>query len=144
MGSSYIAVELRSQVRENDQDRCCYCITTEANSGIRMTFDHIFPRAKGGETTFDNLCLACRSCNEFKSNTTEAIDNLTKETVELFNPRRHDWQSHFEWSADGTEILGKTAIGRVTATILQMNNLVIIAARRRWVSVGWHPPIENY
>jgi HNH endonuclease len=143
MGSSYITVELRSQVREHDQNRCCYCITTEANSGIRMTFDHIFPRAKGGETTFDNLCLACRSCNEFKSNITEAIDDLTKETVELFNPRHQDWPSHFEWSADGTEILGKTEVGRVTIAVLQMNNLVIVATRRRWVSVGWHPLTEN-
>jgi HNH endonuclease len=105
-----------------------------------MTFDHIFPRAKGGETTFDNLCLACRSCNEFKSNTTEAIDETTEKAVNLFNPRYQDWQSHFEWSTDGTEILGKTETGRVTVLVLQMNNLVIIAARRRWVSVGWHPP----
>jgi hypothetical protein len=116
MGSSYISVELRSQVRENDRNRCCYCITTETNSGIRMTFDHIFPRAKGGETTFKNLCLACRSCNEFKSNITEVTDAITGETVELFNPRCQGWQSHFEWIADGTEILGKTEIGRVTVT----------------------------
>jgi HNH endonuclease len=141
MGSSYIAVELRSQVREHDRNRCCYCITTETNRGIRMTFDHIFPRAKSGETTFDNLCLACRSCNEFKSNITESIDDTTGKAVELFNPRHHVWPSHFEWSADGTEILGKTEIGRVTVTVLQMNNLVIVAARRRWVSVGWHPPV---
>lgn len=96
MVSSYVSVELRNKVRGNDQSRCCYCLTTENNSGIRMTFDHIFPQAKGGETTFENLCLACRSCNEFKSNTTEAIDGLTGEIVRLFNPRHQVWQSHFE------------------------------------------------
>jgi hypothetical protein len=24
--------------------------------------------------------------------------------------------------------------------VLNLNNEVIVAARRRWVSVGWHPP----
>jgi HNH endonuclease len=134
MGSSYISVELRSQVRENDRNRCCYCLTTETNSGIRMTFDHIYPRAKGGETTFENLCLACRSCNEFKSNITEAIDDTTRGMVELFNPRYQGWQSHFEWSLDGTEILGKTEIGRVTVTALQMNNLTSVRVKQNTAS----------
>ncbi|GAB4193000.1 MAG: hypothetical protein Fur006_37790 [Coleofasciculaceae cyanobacterium] len=51
-----------------------------------MTHDRIYPRSKGGETTFENVCLACRSCNEFKADSTEAIDPLTGETVSLFNP----------------------------------------------------------
>jgi hypothetical protein len=38
----------------------------------------------------------------------------------------------------------ETEIGRVTVTVLQMNNLVTVAARRRWVSVGWHPPVESW
>jgi hypothetical protein len=36
-------------------------------------------------------------------------------------------------------ILGLTAVGRATILALNMNNTVIEDARRRWVSVGWHP-----
>jgi 5-methylcytosine-specific restriction endonuclease McrA len=46
-----------------------------------MTFDHFWPRAEDGKTSFENLCLACRSCNEFKSNTTEAVDTVTGEST---------------------------------------------------------------
>ncbi|MCE2977967.1 MAG: HNH endonuclease [Pseudanabaena sp. CoA8_M7] len=32
-----------------------------------MTIDHIQPTSKGGLNTIENLCLACRTCNEYKS-----------------------------------------------------------------------------
>jgi len=48
--ASYIPVDLRNQVRACDRNRCCYCKTSEALSGIRMAFDHIHPRSKGVET----------------------------------------------------------------------------------------------
>lgn len=44
-----------------------------------MTIDHIQPVSKGGLNTLENLCLACRTCNEYKSDTTEAINPLTGE-----------------------------------------------------------------
>jgi hypothetical protein len=34
-----------------------------------------------------------------------------------------------------------TAIGRATIIALNTNNEVIVDARRRWVGVGWHPPM---
>lgn len=34
-----------------DKSRCCYCLTSEANSSIPMTHDYIHPVSKGGETT---------------------------------------------------------------------------------------------
>jgi HNH endonuclease len=137
---TYIPENLRQKIRNTDRDRCCYCLTTELNSGIRLTFDHTTPQAKQGKTTFENVCLACRSCNEFKSDTTEAIDPITDQTAPLFNPRTQNWSDHFAWIADGTKVQGKTAIGRVTVTTLQMNRSIIVLTRRRWVEVGWHPP----
>jgi len=44
------------------------------------------------------------------------------------------------WNPAGLLVLGLTAIGRVTVVALNMNNPVIVDARRRWVSAGWHPP----
>ena len=72
----YIPESIKNQIAASDKGRCCYCLTTEANSGIGMRYDHIQPHSKGGKTTFENLCLACRSYNEFKADSTEAIDPL--------------------------------------------------------------------
>ncbi|MFB2878253.1 HNH endonuclease [Floridanema aerugineum] len=105
-----------------------------------MSYDHIQPISKGGETSFENVCLACRSCNEFKSDATVAVDPVTGENAPLFNPRTQNWSEHFSWSSDTTKFEGLTSIGRATIVRLRMNNSVIVAARRRWAISGWHPP----
>jgi len=136
--SEYITADLRRQVAA--RDRYAYCQTSEANSGIPMTIDHIIPIAVGGPTTLDNLCLACRSCNEAKGKRTIAVDFLSGQDCALFKPLEQNWNDHFTWSPDGVEIEAKTPIGRATIAALRMNNPVICAARRRWVLSGWHPP----
>jgi 5-methylcytosine-specific restriction endonuclease McrA len=105
-----------------------------------MTVDHIHPQAQGGETAFENLCFACRRCNEFKGSTISAQDPLTGETVPLSHPRQQQWADHFRWDESGTQIVGLTDVGRATIVALNMSNSVIVYARQRWVSVGWHPP----
>ena len=64
--------DLRARIDEADRRRCCYCLTPEVNSGIRLTFDHILPVSKGGATSFENICLACSACNELEAGATEA------------------------------------------------------------------------
>lgn len=140
MSKQYLPADLRERLLAVDDRRCAYCQTTEANTGQPMTVDHIVPQAQGGTTTFDNLCFACRRCNEFKGSATEAPDPLTDEIVPLFHPRNQTWSDHFIWDTSGTRLIGLTAIGRATIVALNMNNEVIVDARRRWVSVGWHPP----
>jgi len=140
MSKHRLSADLREQLLAADDRRCVYCHTTEANTGQPMTIDHILPQAQGGVTTFDNLCFACRRCNEFKGSATTARDPLTDEIVPLFHPRTQEWSKHFAWDASGTRVVGLTAIGRATVVGLNMNNEVIVDARRRWVSVGWHPP----
>jgi hypothetical protein len=137
-----ISERLRELVSLADRNRCAYCQTSEANCGIPLTIDHIQPISKGGETLLENLCLACRSCNEFKATLTEAEDLLTGETVPLFNPRAQSWSEHFRWSADATRVEGLTAIGRATIIALRMNREAILATRARWVWGGWHPPVD--
>ena len=110
------------------------------NSGLAMTYDHIRPRAAGGENTFENLCLACHRCNECKSDRLAVVDPVSGETVGLFNPRQQRWDEHFAWSTDGVRVEGLTAVGRATVAALQMNQGVIVKARERWVVSGWHPP----
>jgi HNH endonuclease len=139
---SYIPAGLKTQIEQRDRHRCCYCQTQSANNGMPMSLDHILPTSKGGKTVFENVCLACRSCNEFKSDVTEATDPLTGKTAPLFNPRQQTWSDHFIWSEDGSRIQGLSDIGRATVVTLQMNNPAVVIARRRWVSGGWHPPLD--
>ncbi|HEY9664617.1 MAG TPA: HNH endonuclease, partial [Allocoleopsis sp.] len=138
--SVYISASLKAQIEQEDRWHCCYCLTSQANSGIPMTFDHIRPRSKNGATSFENVCLACRTCNEYKSDLTEAEDPFTGGVFPLFNPRIQQWSKHFTWSLDTTKVEGVTAIGRATVIALRMNNPVIVAARYRWAISGWHPP----
>lgn len=104
-----------------------------------MTLDHIVPLSQGGQTALHNLCFACRRCNEFTGSMASARDPLSDDVVPLSNPRTHIWSDHFSWDASGVHILGLTAVGRATILALSMSNAVIVDARRRWVSVGWHP-----
>ena len=141
--ATYLPEELRGRIDEADQRRCRYCLTTEANSGIRLTYDHLTPGSKGGGTTFENVCLACCACNEFKGDATHAVDPVTAEVAPLFNPRVQRWSDHFVWSADATRVIGTSAMGRATVIALRMNQPIIVVARGRWARAGWHPPAER-
>ncbi|MDM8537604.1 HNH endonuclease [Desulfobacterales bacterium HSG17] len=138
--STYLTSKLRLRLIEADNQHCAYCHTREAITGQPMTIDHVIPESQGGLTEFDNLCFCCRRCNEFKGTKITAPDPLTGEVVSLYHPRLEKWHEHFAWDETGTLIVGLTAMGRATVTGLNMNDLIIIAARRRWVVVGWHPP----
>jgi hypothetical protein len=108
---------------------------------MALEIEHLIPLAAGA-TRAENLWLACRRCNGFKGAQTAAPDPLTGQVATLFNPRTQIWQEHFQWSDDGTQIVGVTAGGRATVTALKLNSAEICAARRLWVSVGWWPPSE--
>ena len=57
--SIYVLAALRRHVRARFMDRCAYCLTAEALIAAIFEIEHIIPRSAGGETVFDNLCLAC-------------------------------------------------------------------------------------
>lgn len=140
MRRMFIPVESREQIANRARNRCGYCLSPEKITGVPLEIDHIIPLSVGGFSTEDNLWLACCPCNAFKGSQTHALDVVTGQRVRLFNPRKQQWKRHFEWSQDGTRIIGKTACGRATVLALQMNNDLIVDARLSWVSVGWHPP----
>jgi len=139
--ASYVPVALQQQVREDAGHRCGYCLSSETITGIPLEIEHLIPESSGGSTVRENLWLACHRCNKFKGNRIEATDPVTTEVVALFNPRRQTWHEHFQWSVDGTRVLGITPSGRATVDVLQMNNPYVVEARRFWVFAGWHPPL---
>jgi hypothetical protein len=140
VSKTYIPAELRRQVREDAGHRCGYCHISELISATELVVDHILPESSGGPTARENLWLICTRCNQFKGSKTHAIDPQTGENVLLFNPRTQVWAEHFTWSSDGVEIVGLTTCGRATVNALHLNRELVVLARRRWVSVGWHPP----
>ena len=143
MTRTHIPRSLRQRVVAEFRNQCAYCHTLTSVTGARLVIDHIIPEAAGGQTVWENLCLACHSCNEFKGAQAEAQDPLTGESVLLFHPRRQQWSQHFCWSEDGSEIIGLTPMGRATVVALNMNHPDIVEARRRWARIGWHPPQED-
>ena len=82
--------------------------------------DHVIARQHGGKTDLSNLALACMHCNRHKGPNIAGTDPVTGDIVRLFDPRRDDWHDHFAWQ--GTELTGKTAIGRTTISVLAIND----------------------
>jgi hypothetical protein len=115
---------IRQQVRQRAQYKCEYCQIPEAATPF-ITFhaEHIIARQHQVDDSLDNLALSCDRCNAYKGPNLSSIDPTSKAIVELFHPRKNAWSDHFEVQ-DGI-VLGKTANGRATVKLLNMN-----AARR--------------
>lgn len=144
-----IRESVRQQVRKRANFLCEYCHSPERLSANRFTIDHLMPTSLGGSDEWINLALACRRCNERRSNFLEGIDPETQQTASIFNPRYQNWNDHFSWTEKGTVIQGRSAIGRATVVRLDMNDLrypkndSIRATRRFWIQIGVHPPTTD-
>ena len=138
--SAYISVELQRQIRTRWLDCCAYCLTAESLTATTFEFEHIIPRSAGGETTLENLCLSCPSCNRYKTNRQQIVDRVTEQTIPLFHPQLQVWKEHFNWNDDASEIVGITDVGRATIDTLKMNRPQLVRVRKLWVKLGEHPP----
>jgi 5-methylcytosine-specific restriction endonuclease McrA len=56
----------RKNILRRDGHRCVYC----GRSDISLTVDHIIPKARKGEDTWENLVTACVECNNRKGDRT--------------------------------------------------------------------------
>ncbi|NJN65781.1 MAG: HNH endonuclease [Chloroflexaceae bacterium] len=134
---------VRQRVREQARDRCGYCQGKQQYVFAPLEIDHIIPTARGGTDEEDNLWLACPMCNSFKGIQAQALDPLSGQYARLFNPRHQQWSRHFQWSEDGTQIIGRTVTGRATVVALQLNNILAVVVRAAWVSAGANPPKDQ-
>jgi hypothetical protein len=141
--SDYISEDLKARIRQQAGNRCGYCRSLQQYVWGTLEIEHTIPKSAGGSSDEANLWLACRPCNSHKSDQINAIDPMTEQTVPLYHPRNQKWTEHFTWSKDGTHIIGRTACGRATVKALKLNNTFAITVRRSWVSVGWHPPLDE-
>jgi hypothetical protein len=138
MSGHYIPATLERRVRERASNRCEYCRLAQVGQEATFHVDHIHPRGAGGETTQENLAVACVSCSLRKGARTHAPDPETREPASLFHPRREIWEEHFDL-LEGMVIVGKTATGRATTELLKMNRQLAIAIRHEEMLRGRYP-----
>lgn len=134
MSVAHIPAAMRRLVRDRAHESCEYCLLPELFSFHTHQVDHIIAQKHGGQTTEDNLALSCILCNQAKGSDLSSIDPVDASLVPLFHPRRDDWSDHFEWR--NAFINGKTAVGRVTANLLQFNAPEKVEERTRLVEAG--------
>jgi HNH endonuclease len=120
---------------------CCeYCKSQARFATQSFSTEHIIPGHLGGETTLDNLALACQGCNNHKYTKTEARDPVSDKGVSLYHPRQQRWHDHFAWSDDFTLLIGLTPVGRATIEALHLNREELVNLRRVLYAMGEHPP----
>ncbi|HXG21086.1 MAG TPA: HNH endonuclease [Methylomirabilota bacterium] len=134
-----VSARVAAQVRARAAGRCEYCQAPQILIGQAFHLDHIIPRALGGSTIADNLCLACSHCNIAKGAQTRALDPRTGKLVSLYHPRKDIWEEHFRWSQDWKKLIGQTPTGRATVKALDMNAKLLQKARPFWCVAGLIP-----
>ena len=61
----------RNMIYKRDGYSCQYCGSTRD-----LTIDHVIPRSKGGQDTWENLVAACKNCNQVKGEKTPEEANM--------------------------------------------------------------------
>ncbi len=74
----------RRAVFGRDDNRCQYC------AGPAESIDHVLPRSRGGQHTWDNVVACCRRCNVRKGNRLPAEAGLVL-AKRPQAPRAHGW-----------------------------------------------------
>ncbi|HUY35594.1 MAG TPA: HNH endonuclease [Pirellulales bacterium] len=103
----------RRNIFARDANRCQYCGKRFPTS--ELSLDHVIPRSRGGETTWENIVCSCVKCNVKKGGRTphEAHLHLVRLpvrpkrspllSIKLGNPKYESWKNfldHAYWSVD--------------------------------------------
>ncbi|HEV7221669.1 MAG TPA: HNH endonuclease [Pirellulales bacterium] len=103
----------RRNIFARDANRCQYCGKRFPTS--ELSLDHVLPRSRGGETSWENIVCSCVKCNVRKGGRTphEAHMHLIRQpacpkrspllSLKLGNPKYESWKSFLDnayWSVD--------------------------------------------
>lgn len=132
-----IPAALRRLTIERAKNRCEYCSIAQISQIATFHIDHVIPIAASGETSQDNLALACVSCSLRKGARLTGIDPSSGSEAPLYNPRKELWKDHFQW--DGVRLVGTTTVGRATIAALAMNRPTVLLIREEEIHRGRHP-----
>ena len=70
---SYMACN-RTNLLWRDQNQCQYCSKTFEPKVL--TLDHVLPKSRGGDNSWENLVIACKRCNQKKGNRTSSESGM--------------------------------------------------------------------
>lgn len=132
----WISPELRQTIAARANLLCEYCLVAEADTFYGCEVDHIISLKHGGSSEADNLAYACALCNRSKGSDIGSIPT-TGEFTGFFNPRTDLWTAHF--LLDQAVIRPLTAVGEVTAHILEFNNSARLHEREEMIRFGKYP-----
>jgi len=127
-------------VRGRAGGRCEYCHMPEAHVSSQFEIEHIVPKQHLGSDALGNLAWACAQCNRHKGPNLSGLDHRVSRIrpIRLFHPRLHVWRYHFKCS--GPLLAGRTAIGRATVHVLNMNDDMQAELRRQLLNEDLFPP----
>jgi len=137
-----VSPALRKAVRERAKGCCEYCLLPEGQAFFPHEPDHIIATKHGGQSSIHNLAFACFDCNRFKGSDIASIDPDRRELTALFNPRTQEWNEHF--IINGGLIEPRTAIGRVTESVLKLNLPSRVEVREMLGGIRRYPPTRNW
>lgn len=137
MSKTNIPTTMRRTVIRRAVGLCEYCMIADGALFLPHEVDHIIAEVHNGQTILDNLAFACFDCNRHKGSNISSIDTQTGELTRLFNPRRDEWGDHF--TLRDARIVPKTAVGRVTARLLQFNTTTRMRIRAELIDDGGYP-----
>jgi len=137
MKRTYILKRIKKQVIERAASKCEYCQLSENYSFLPFQIEHVISIKHGGGNEIENLALACVHCNSYKGTDLTTFLNNYEDIVPIFNPRKEDWNVHFETKVG--EIIAKTRTAKATIKLLRLNEPERIAIRKVLSEVGLYP-----
>ena len=81
----------RRNIFLRDENRCQYC--EKKFSTHHLSLDHVIPRSRGGETSWENIVCACRKCNVRKGGRTPLEAGMALRSTPA-KPKRNPILSH--------------------------------------------------
>lgn len=90
----------KSKVFTRDGWKCGYCLTPVNSKSA--TIDHVIPRSKGGDNTYENVVTCCKKCNGKKGD--ESLERM----MEL-----HGWQLHHRLIKPANNLADKIPQGKM-------------------------------
>jgi hypothetical protein len=89
---SYVPADVKRAVHERDGEQC----TFTSETGVRCTergyleFDHVDPRAHGGQPTVDNVRILCRAHNQYEAERKLGADFMDAKRAQARTSRSPD------------------------------------------------------
>lgn len=79
----------RANIMLRDDEMCQYC----GKHSRELTLDHVIPRSRGGQSTWENLVACCRYCNGRKGN--RSLKDCGMHLIKQPRPLEHEYAGFF-------------------------------------------------